>query len=174
MTTHATPAPRPAAPVPVDVRIRSARRGDIDALMELEHQVFATDRLSRRSLRRFLQSASAVVLVAEADDGRLAGTAIVLFRPRSRVARLYSLAVAPHMGGRGVATMLLEAAEEHGRARGASAIRLEVHEANHPAIARYRKSGYAEFGRRLRYYEDGGDALRFQKGLTGRPATASQ
>src|SRR5438067_173372 len=104
----ATAVHRPAP----EIHVRTAQARDIDALMELEHRVFATDRLSRRSLRRFLQSATAVVLVAQEHDGRLAGTAIVLFRPRSTVARLYSIAVAPHMGGLGVGTMLLAAAEQ--------------------------------------------------------------
>jgi ribosomal protein S18 acetylase RimI-like enzyme len=147
------------------VRIRSAEEGDIDALMELEHRVFSTDRLSRRSLRRFLTAPSAELLVAEEPEGRLAGTAILLFRPRSAVARLYSIAVAPHMGGRGVASMLLRAAEEFATSRACSSIRLEVHQTNHAAIARYRKSGYRQFGRRQHYYEDGGDALRFEKEL---------
>ena len=49
------------------------------------------------------------VLVAE-HDGDLAGTAIVLFRPRSAVARLYSIAVAPHKGGRGVGPIAQTAA----------------------------------------------------------------
>jgi ribosomal protein S18 acetylase RimI-like enzyme len=153
------------AHAPQPVRVRTAERGDLDALMELEHRVFATDRLSRRSLRHFLQSPTAAVIVAAEDDGRLAGTAIALFRPRSLVARLYSIAVAPHMGGRGVAQMLLAAAERAARDRGCSAMRLEVHETNHAAVARYRKSGYREFGRHAAYYEDGGDALRFDKSL---------
>jgi hypothetical protein len=104
------------------------------------------------------------VVVAE-QGAQLAGTAIVLFRPRSVVARLYSIAVAPLMGGRGVAQMLLEAAEAAALARGCRAIRLEVHQTNHAAISRYRKSGYREFGRHRGYYEDGGDALRFEKRL---------
>jgi ribosomal protein S18 acetylase RimI-like enzyme len=149
----------------LSVRVRAAEPGDLDALVELENRVFSTDRLSRRSLRRFLGSNSAVVLVAQKEHGSLAGTAIVLFRPRAAVARLYSIAVAPDMGGRGVAPMLLAAAEEVARRRGCSAVRLEVHVTNHPAIARYRKSGYREFGRQAAYYEDGGDALRFEKRL---------
>ena len=149
-------------------RVRNAARGDLDALMELEHRVFATDRLSRRSLRHFLKSPTAEVIVAVADGGHLAGTAIVLFRPRSRVARLYSIAVAPPMGGRGVGPMLLEAAETAALARDCRAIRLEVHETNHAAISRYRKSGYRELGRHARYYQDGGDALRFEKRLLPR------
>jgi ribosomal protein S18 acetylase RimI-like enzyme len=146
------------------IRIRAAERSDLDALVELEHGVFATDRMSRRSLLRFLRSPTAEVIVAD-DAGRLAGTAIVLFRPRSNVARLYSIAVAPHMGGRGIGPMLLEAAEAAAVARDRIAMRLEVHHHNTAAIARYRKSGYQEFGRHAGYYQDGGDALRFEKSL---------
>jgi ribosomal protein S18 acetylase RimI-like enzyme len=149
---------------PAPVRLRKAERGDIDSLMELEHSVFATDQLTRRSLLRFLQSASAELIVAE-EGGRIVGTAIVLFRQRSAVARLYSIAVAPHMGGRGIGPMLLQAAEDAALARGCRSIRLEVHETNAAAISRYRKSGYREFGRHARYYEDGGAALRFEKRL---------
>src|SRR5438128_5730389 len=55
------------APVP-QVRVRKAERADLDALMALEHRVFASDRLSRRSLRRLLASPSADVLVAQEGD----------------------------------------------------------------------------------------------------------
>jgi [ribosomal protein S18]-alanine N-acetyltransferase len=154
-------ASRPTHSPPV--RIRAAKARDLDALVELESRVFATDRLSRRSLQRFLTSASAAFMVAEGKG--LAGTAIVLFRPRSAVARLYSIAVAPHMSGKGVASLLLKAVERVARRRGCTTIRLEVHESNHAAIARYRKQGYQEFGRHRRYYDDGGDALRFHKNL---------
>jgi [ribosomal protein S18]-alanine N-acetyltransferase len=154
-------APRPTHKPPV--RIRAAKARDLDALVELESRVFATDRLSRRSLQRFLTAVSAAFLVAEGKG--LAGTAIVLFRSRSAVARLYSIAVAPHMSGKGVASLLLKAVERVARRRGCTTIRLEVHETNHAAIARYRKQGYQEFGRHRRYYDDGGDALRFHKNL---------
>jgi len=151
------------APV-AEVSLRKAEPGDIDALVALEHRVFATDRLSRRSLQRFLKSPTAEVTVAQQGKD-LAGTAIVLFRPRSGVARLYSIAVAPHMGGRGLGTRLLQAAEAAALARDCQTLRLEVHQGNHTAIARYRKSGYREFARHRHYYEDGGDALRFEKRL---------
>src|SRR4029078_5948255 len=130
----------PALPV----RVRNAERGDIAALIDLEHRVFATDRLSGRSLRRFLRSKTAQVIVAD-DGGRIAGAAVVLFRLRSAVARLYSIAVAPHMGGRGVGSMLLEAAEAAAIMRDCRSMRLEVHQTNHAAISRYRKSGCREF-----------------------------
>src|ERR1700732_1716096 len=161
-----TPKAHPSTPA---VRLRKAEGADLEALDALEHRVFATDHLSRRSLRHFLGSPTAEVIVAE-HDGDLAGTAIVLFRPRSAVARLYSIAVAPHKGGRGVGPMLLAAAEAAAVERGCGAIRLEVHETNAVAISRYRKSGYREIGRHARYYEDGGDALRFEKPLAPAPA----
>ncbi|HKX09563.1 MAG TPA: GNAT family N-acetyltransferase [Stellaceae bacterium] len=148
--------------------MRPAQARDLDALFELENRAFATDRLSRRSLRHFMRSPAAAMIVAEGEAGLLAGAAIVLFRSRSKVARLYSIAVAPHMSGRGVAPMLLAAAETIARRRGCRTIGLEVHELNHAAIARYRKQGYHEFGRHRRYYDDGGDALRFRKQLAGR------
>ena len=69
------------API-AEIRVRRAERADLDALMDLEHRVFATDRLSRRSLRQFLKSPSAEVMVAE--DNRLVGTAIVGFPDRLR------------------------------------------------------------------------------------------
>jgi hypothetical protein len=44
-------------------------------------------------------------------------------------------------------------------------MRLEVNETNAPAIALYRKAGYECFARVPAYYEDGGNALRFEKNL---------
>ena len=148
------------------VLVRRALPADLDALMELETKVFVADRMSRRSLRHFLRAPTAVVLIAEVGN-ELAGTATILFRPKSAVARLYSIAVAPPMGGRGVASELLAAAEDVARERKCTLIRLEVHVTNHRAISRYHKTGYQEFGRRHGYYEDGGDALRLQKALAG-------
>ncbi len=151
------------APLP-DIRIRKAARGDLDALVALEERAFATDRLSRRSLARLIGSPGAEVLVAQDNDGP-AGIAIVLFRRHALAARLYSIAVGPHAGGRGIGPMLLDAAEQAAVARSCTRMRLEVHHANHAAISLYRKSGYREFGRHRRYYEDGADALRFEKQL---------
>jgi ribosomal-protein-alanine acetyltransferase len=135
---------------------------DLDALIALEDAVFTTDNLSRRSFRHFLTSRGATLLVAE-ENGKLAGYVLVLCRPRSKLARLYSIAVAPHIGRRGVGPLLLKAAEDAARRRGRRAMRLEVHQNNTRAIARYEKSGYRLFGRHRDYYDNGGDALRFEK-----------
>jgi ribosomal-protein-alanine N-acetyltransferase len=43
---------------------------------------------------------------------------------------------------------------------------LEVAEANAAARALYAAAGFAEVGRRRRYYADGGDALVLRRGLS--------
>jgi ribosomal protein S18 acetylase RimI-like enzyme len=150
------------------VKLRRGRLRDLDALTAIEDAVFTTDNLSRRSFRHFLTSRGATLLVAE-ESGELAGYLLVLYRPRSKLARLYSIAVAPHVGRRGVGLLLLDAAEEAAQRRGRRFMRLEVHQHNTRAIARYEKSGYRLFGRRRKYYDNGGDALRFEKPIVRKP-----
>jgi len=137
---------------------------DLPELMALEHAVFTTDKLSRRSFRHFLASPHASLIVAEEGD-KFAGYVLVLYPPRSKAARLYSIAVAPHIGGRGIGPKLLGAAEKAAKRRRRRTMRLEVHEHNTRAIARYEKSGYRLFGRHHNYYDDHGHALRFEKPL---------
>ena len=148
--------------------LRRGRLRDLDGLIAIEHAVFKTDILSRRSFRRFLAGRNATAIIAE-DRGKLAGYALVLYPPHSKLARLYSIAVAPHISRRGVGPLLLAAAEKAAKRRGRRAMRLEVHEHNSRAIARYEKSGYRLFGRHRDYYDDHGDALRFEKLLVSEP-----
>ena len=145
-------------------RLRKARLTDIDALMALEHSVFTVDHLSRRSFRNFLTSPHSVLMVAE-EGGTIAGYVHVLFRPQSKAARLYSIGVVPHAAGRGIGVALLQAGERSARRRKAPVIRLEVQPGNRAAIARYEKSGYRATGRLPGYYNDGSDALRYEKVL---------
>jgi ribosomal protein S18 acetylase RimI-like enzyme len=160
---HPAAAHRPVPPV----RIRAAEPADIDRLVALEQLAFSADRMSRRSFRRFIANPHAASIVAESADA-LEGYALVLFREGSDVARLYSIAVAPHTSGRGLGKALLEAAEAAAMARGRSVLRLEVHERNAAAIRRYENSGYRRFGHHRHYYADRGHALRYEKRLTPR------
>jgi [ribosomal protein S18]-alanine N-acetyltransferase len=150
--------------------LRRGRMRDLAALVTLELAVFNTDVVSRRSFRNFITSPRASLIVAE-ESGGLAGYVLVLYPPRSQRARLYSIAVAPHAGGRGLGPRLLAAAEAAAKRRGRREMRLEVHVRNKRAIARYQKSGYRVFGKHRDYYDDHGDALRFEKPL-GRPLNA--
>ncbi|MDP2621071.1 MAG: GNAT family N-acetyltransferase [Hyphomicrobiales bacterium] len=148
----------------VRLEIRPARAGDLDGLLALENAVFATDRLSRRSYRRFLSGRTAILLVAT-DGGALSGYALVLLRRGAAPARLYSIAVDPGAQGRGIAAALMSACERAAAKRGATAMRLEVQVGNTRALKLYEKLGYRVFGRYQSYYNDGGDALRLEKAL---------
>jgi ribosomal protein S18 acetylase RimI-like enzyme len=164
-----TYARREIESAPADVVIRPAAPPDIDDLLRIEERSFASDRIRRRSFRRFVASPSSALLVA-VRHRTLIGYALVLFRATSGVARLYSIAIAPEAARRGIGVALLAAAEQATIARQRTRLRLEVHEKNAAAISRYRKSGYVMFGRYAAYYADGGHALRFEKRLTPGPA----
>jgi hypothetical protein len=54
---------KPGRPRPSRICVRTAEPADLDALVEFEQRIFATDRLSRQSLRRLLGSRSRRVIV---------------------------------------------------------------------------------------------------------------
>jgi ribosomal protein S18 acetylase RimI-like enzyme len=141
--------------------VRRASGDDLRALVALE-RAFSGDRIPRASLARFVRHEHADVWVAE-RDGEVVGDAIVVYRRPFASARLYTIAVAPHARGTGVATALLVRSERAARERGCVALRLEVREDNDAALGLYRRCGYEVVGRTADYYEDGSAALRLRK-----------
>jgi ribosomal-protein-alanine N-acetyltransferase len=156
-------------------QIRAAAPTDLAALLALEVESFGSDRLSARSFRHFVRAPTAACRVVEAG-GRVVGYALTVFRKGSRVARIYSVAVASDAQGRGIASALLADAERIGAERGAERISLEVRGDNPAAIRLYERLGYAFRGIQRDYYEDGADARRYEKRLdrsvTGGPGQA--
>ena len=150
--------------IPKRVRIRPAIPGDLDALVTLEQDSFRSDRMSRAQYRRHLDSDSAVILVASGNT-ELSGSAVLFFRRRSHITRLYSLATAPAARGQGIGAALLDAAIHAGSQRRCTAIRLEVRTDNAAAIALYVRYGFRQIGSYTAYYEDGADALRYERAL---------
>ena len=156
--------PRSVTTIPAQIRIRRARASDLGALVELENGVFSSDRISARQLLHHLGSPSARILVA--THGRdIVAAAVLFFRTGSRIARLYSIAVAASVRGWGVGARLLAAAEASARRLGRTALRLEVRTDNSAARTLYERRGYHRFGLKKKYYEDGQDALRYEKAL---------
>lgn len=154
-----------ATPATAPVRVRRAELSDLDDLVALEQATFDSDRISRAQFRRHLDSDSARVLVASANRRRFLGTALVFFRKGSRVARLYSIASLPEARGKGVGTALIDAAEDAARRRRCQSLRLEVRTDNQNAIRLYERLGYRRLGIKKGFYEDGGDAYRYEKAL---------
>ncbi|MDR2011439.1 MAG: GNAT family N-acetyltransferase [Rhodanobacter sp.] len=146
------------------MHIRRAVIGDAAALVELENATFAADRMCARQWRHHLKSASAQVYVATRRL-RVVGAAVVFFRRSSRVARLYSIAVAVCERGSGIGEKLLRAVERAARRRGSRVLRLEVRNDNIGAQRLYERHGYRHLGMHRAYYEDGHDARRYEKVL---------
>ncbi|EAR11366.1 GNAT family N-acetyltransferase/peptidase C39 family protein [Reinekea blandensis] len=157
------------------ISINLAATAHLQALIALEAQCFATDRLSKRSFRYWLTHEDAIFLVAN-EDGRLLGYGLVLCNRGTRLARLYSIAVSPEAQGRGIAAKLMAALEQAAQARGRLFMRLEVAESNIGAQRLYEKLGYRVFGEYVDYYENHDRAIRMQKtiwqGPTLKPSRA--
>lgn len=145
-------------------RIRPAQLADIEALLDLESGFPEADRFDRRTWRRLL-TGRGLVLVHQHGDAAPSGSAVVLYRTGSRVARLYSIAVAAAARGRGVGRGLLDACESAARTHGCQLIRLEVRQSNCSAIRLYQMGGYRVIGVLESYYPDGEAALRMEKSL---------
>ena len=145
-----------------DTEIRTAQLDDLEALVELENACFTNDRLSRRSFLRWLKGEHSIFCVAT-SEGKLTGYGLVLLHSGTRLARLYSIAVAPEARGRGIAQQLLSRLEEAAEDEDRFFMRLEVAKENVGAVRLYQKHGYAVFDEWKDYYEDHSDALRMQK-----------
>jgi ribosomal protein S18 acetylase RimI-like enzyme len=142
--------------------VRPAQSADLEGLVALENASFATDKLSRRSFRHWLSSEHRALLLAE-WAGLVAGYILIIYHPGTRLARIYSLAVAPQLRGNGIAKTLMLAGEQAARDDGRLYLRLEVSVDNAPAIRLYESLGFQKFGLYRDYYQDHKDALRYQK-----------
>nr|WP_245396345.1 GNAT family N-acetyltransferase/peptidase C39 family protein [Jiella sonneratiae] len=160
--------PEPSGERDARVVIRPAVADDLESLVALEEACFVFDRITRRSFRSLIGSASALILVAEDAASRaMLGYAALLFRRGTALARLYSIAVAAPAGRRGIGRALLKTAETAAFDRDRILLRLEVREDNERAIRLYRAEGFRPIGRYLDYYADHMPALRFEKTLRG-------
>lgn len=144
--------------------IRRARSADAAAILEME-KLFPSDRMSPRSVRNFLRSPSARVWIACAMPSTAVGSLILLTRRGSRVARIYSVVVAPSARGFGLGAGLVRTAEVWAGGRKLNKVSLEVRADNHAARALYKGLGYAERRSLPGYYDDGADGLRLDKHL---------
>ena len=145
-------------------RLRPASRDDLDALVEIEQRCFSTDRMSRRSFARFIDSPGDALWVLT-DGGSVVGYFLMLFHRATLLARLYSIAVHPDARGRGHGRRLLDRALEIAGERQRHHVRLEVREDDARTIAMYEAAGFQHTGRVADYDEDGTTALRLERAV---------
>ncbi len=94
----------------------------------------------------------------------------IIMRAADDQAEILTLTIDPARRGQGLGGKLLTAAHEGAASAGVDVIFLEVAEDNAPALALYRKAGYAPIGRRPAYYKRANGrvaALTFRKSLDG-------
>lgn len=90
---------------------------------------------------------------------------MLLARVTADEAEILTIAVAPEIRRSGAGARLLREALDRAKDMGATAMFLEVSVANSAARGLYGRFGFAEVGRRRRYYPDGTDALVLRLGL---------
>lgn len=150
-----------------NVRVRPATPADAPAMLALE-ALFPSDRMSMRSIRRFISAPGAKVLVAVRAT-ELLGNLVLLRRANSRKGRIYSVVVSPQARGLGIGSRLVAAAEKFALEHDCEAVSLEVRADNVAARALYAKRGYVEERTLPAFYDDGADGLRLKRTLTPQP-----
>ncbi len=112
---------------------RPAQLDDLAKLLQLEAECFDVDRLSKRSFKRWLSHKDCLFLVGEHEAQIIAYVLVIMVRG-TRLARLYSMAVAPAWRKQGIASAMLIRAEKQARDEGKLYLRLEVALDNQAAI----------------------------------------
>lgn len=153
--------------------VRLGTAEDLDALVRLEKAGFTVDQFPREQLRYLLNEAHTTVFIIE-QQGRVCGAAIMAWRKKSSMGRLYSIVIDPAVQGRGLGGKLLEACEDAAIKRGCERLSLEVRAHNSRAIAMYERHGYSITEELPGYYADGANGIRMVKFLGTGGATASR
>ena len=135
---------------------RAMTTDDADAVAAIEEKSFAMP-WKRDDFWREAKNELAAYIVGELDGKVVAyAGAWVSFNQ----AEVMSVAVVPELRGQGVGTILFGELIKAVKARGATAITLEVRPSNEAAIKLYKNFGLKSVGRRKGYYFDNGeDAL---------------
>jgi ribosomal protein S18 acetylase RimI-like enzyme len=132
---------------------------DFKGLRQLEKECFPIDAWPLLDLISVLSFPNIIRLKAVINDqivGFIAGD----LRPSKDMAWIATIGVLPKYQRRGIASALLRACEQQLNVR---RIRLSVRVKNSPAIRLYEGFGYTQVGRWIEYYQDGSDAIVFEK-----------
>jgi ribosomal-protein-alanine N-acetyltransferase len=149
------------------VSVRAATGADLGAIMALERASFPTDAWSDAMMREELASPHGRYLVLE-EAGRLIGYGGVRVSRGVPDADIQTIALAESARVRGRGRALLRALLAEAAGLGAREMFLEVRADNAVAQRLYTSEGFAEIGRRPRYYQpDGVDAVVMRLDLRG-------
>jgi len=136
-----------------NVRVRSYGPHDIPAILALEHACAEAPQWGESFWRRAFPGDAALrgVFVAEIDE-QVRGYSVVAIA--ADIGELQSVVVSHSARRAGVGMALCLRAMEWARRSGAKSVELEVRESNAAALGLYRQLGFAEQGRRRKYYRN--------------------
>lgn len=144
---------------PVDILSASWR--DLGALRSLETVCFPVDAWPLLDLIGVLSLPNVVRLKAVVQDQMVGFVAGDIHRNED-MAWIATIGVRPDFQRQGIASLLLQACEDR---LNVSRVRLSVRVANKPAIRLYEGFGYRQVGTWSSYYQDGSNAIVFEKNM---------
>ena len=159
-----------------EMRVRRMSPEDLDRVMEIAESLKDAPHWTRANYLAVLDLDSKqdanraaaprrIALVTE-EGGKVAGFAVASLIPPQ--AELEMIAVDAQVQRRGLARRLFAELAGKLRLAGVTEVILEVRACNQPALALYRRLGFAETGRRPCYYQaPAGDAVLMRLGLEG-------
>jgi len=151
--------------------ISHARPDDLAGILELETVGFETgEQWSETAWAEELGATDGYVLVRLDREARIIGVAT--FRRVAELADLNRVIVRPDDRGQGIGASLVRAGIDWASAVGARRMLLEVQPGNEPAVALYRRLGFAAISTRRNYYGPGLDALVMERLLRDSDAWA--
>ncbi|BDR54617.1 hypothetical protein KIMH_07280 [Bombiscardovia apis] len=133
--------------------LREVELADVDALADLEREVFAADAWTPGMLRQELQ-APARTYLADEFQGQI--RAYAGFWYDGEDAELMTIGVLEQYRQQALGSTLLTALIARAKNQGARRMLLEVRVDNEPAIAMYTRFGFERLGLRKRYYQPEG------------------
>jgi len=133
-----------------DVLVRKFAPSDVPAVLAILEESQEAAAWSQESLLQ-LDSVAPTAWVAE-WEGIVAG--FLIGRSAADEFEILNMAVSGAHRRRGIGSKLLESALEVSRKAGSARVYLEVRASNEPAIALYKRHGFTECGRRVKYYRD--------------------
>lgn len=147
--------------------LRPAEASDLAAIMGLERASFPSDAWSAAAMQAELASPHGRYLV-DVEAGRVVGYGGIRAVAGSADADIQTIAIDTAFRGRGRGRALLRALLAEARGRSAREVFLDVRADNPAAAALYASEGFAEVGRRPRYYQpDDVDAVVMRLDLSG-------
>ncbi len=120
-------------------RGESARRG-----WNHEADILDDERVAKGELEELLADAAVTMIVAR--DGEILVGCVAVSIKGAALAYLGMLCVAPDLQSAGLGRRLLDAAEDHARARGIAAMEMTVIDSRDALIAWYERRGYVRTG----------------------------